>query len=77
MDEAARDFIAALIADPWFAIELPLPDNLDLDGLRQTRDVVYAIIYGLGGTLDDNLPFIGRLAEIDRRIALNERASNL
>jgi hypothetical protein len=30
------------------------------------------------GTLDDNLPFIGRLAEIDRRIAPNQRRlSNL
>jgi hypothetical protein len=77
MDEAARDFIDALICDPWFAIELPLPDQLALADLRRTRAIVYAIIQALGGTLDDSLPFIGRLAEIDRRIALNEPTSNL
>jgi hypothetical protein len=38
------------------------------------RDIFYAIIHALGATLDDNLPFIGGGgAEIDRRIALNER----
>jgi hypothetical protein len=77
MDEAGRAFIDAVLYDPWCAIELPLPDQLDLDGLRQTRDAVYAIIQAVGGTLDDNLPFIGLLAELDRRIALNERPSNL
>jgi hypothetical protein len=56
---------------------LPLPDQLDLAALRQTRDIVYAIIHSLGGTLDDDLQFIGRLAELDRRIALNEPTSNL
>jgi hypothetical protein len=66
-----------LLCDPWFAIELPLPDELDLDGLRRTRDIVYAIIQAVGGTLDDSLPFIGLLAEIERRIALNELISNL
>jgi hypothetical protein len=69
MDAAARDFIDALICDPWFAIELPLPDNLDIDELRRTRDIVYAIIQAVGGTLDDSLPFIGLLTAIDRRIA--------
>jgi hypothetical protein len=77
LDEEARDFKESLEVDPWFAIELPLPDSLDLDGLRHARDIVYAIIHALGGTLDDNLPFIGRLAEIDRRIALSEGTSNL
>jgi hypothetical protein len=37
------------------------------------RGIVYAIIHALGGKLDDNLSFIGRLTEIDRCIALNER----
>jgi hypothetical protein len=50
--------------DPWFAIELPLPDGLDRDGLRRARDTVYAIIHTLSGTLDDSLPFVGRLAEL-------------
>ena len=75
--EDARDFMDCIDVDPWFAIELPLPDGLDLDGLRRARDIVYAIIHALGGRLDDSLPFIGRLAELDRRISLNERSSNL
>jgi hypothetical protein len=73
----ARDFMDCIDVDPWFAIELPLPDGLDLDGLRRARDIVYAIIHALGGTLDDGLPFVGRPAELDRRISLNERSSNL
>jgi hypothetical protein len=72
-----RASIDAVLYDPWCAIELPLPDTLDLDGLRQTRGSVYAIIQALGGTHDDNLPFIGLPAELERRIALNERTANL
>ena len=52
----AREFIDAVACDPWFAIELRLPD---LGGLQQTRDIVYAIIHALGATLDGNLPCIG------------------
>jgi hypothetical protein len=77
VDAAARGFIEALLRDPWLAIELPLPDELDIDGLRRTRDIVYAIIQALGGTLDDSLPLVGLLAEIERRITLNEPTSNL
>jgi hypothetical protein len=75
-DDEDRDFAYSIKIDPWLAVELPLPDNLDLDGLRLARDIVYAIIHAIRGTLEDNLPFIGRLVELDRRIALNERASN-
>jgi hypothetical protein len=77
MDAAALYFMAGVEGDPWLALELPLPDQLALADLRRTRAIVYAIIQALGGTLDDSLPFIGRLAEIDRRIALNEPTSNL
>jgi len=38
---------------------------------------VYAIIQAVGGTLDDSLPFIGRLAEIARRIALLANSTSL
>jgi hypothetical protein len=69
MDEAALYFMAGVEGDPWFVLEWPLPDNLDIDGLRRTRDIVYAIIQAVGGTLDDSLPFIGLLTEIDRHIA--------
>jgi hypothetical protein len=49
----------------------------DLDALRRVRVVVYAVIHSLRRTLDDPLELIGRLAEIDRRIAVIERlASN-
>jgi hypothetical protein len=73
------NFEESIGIDPWFAIELRLPDRLDADGLRRPRDIVFAIIHALGGTLDDGLPFIGRLAEIERRIGLIERlqSSNL
>jgi hypothetical protein len=41
------------------------------------RVIVYAVIHSLRWTLDDSLELIGRLAEIDRRIAMIERlASN-
>ena len=77
MDEAREFMVRVFDCDPWFAIELPLPDGLDIDGLRRTRDVVYAIIQAVGGTLDDSLPFIGRLAEIARRIALLANSTSL
>jgi hypothetical protein len=50
-------------------IDGPLPARLDIEMLREMRDTVYAIIQALDGTLDESLPFIGRLVEIDRRIA--------
>ena len=55
-----------------------MPDQLDdLDALRHVRAVVYAVIHSPRWTLDDSLELIGRLAEIDRRIAMIERlASN-
>ena len=79
MDQAARDFVFLIeLYDPWSAITEPLSDQLDdIDALRRVRTIVYAIIHALGWTLDDSLKLIGRLAEIDRRIATIERlASN-
>ena len=79
MDDAARDFVFLVeLCDPWSAITEPLPDQLDdLDALRRVRSIVYAIIHALRWTLGDSLELIGRLAEIDRRIAMIERlASN-
>ena len=66
------------LCDPWSAITEPLPDQLDdVDALRRVRSIVYAIIHALRWTLDDSLELIGRLAEIDRCIAMIERlASN-
>ncbi len=78
MDQAARDFVSEVEFRPWSAITEPLPDQLDdLDALCGVRAVVYAVIHSLHWTLDDSLELIGRLAEIDRRIAMIERlASN-
>jgi hypothetical protein len=36
------------------------------------RDDAYAVIQTIGGTLDDALPFIGRMIEIEQRIRLAE-----
>ena len=58
--------------DPWFAIEQPLPDGLDLDALQELRPTVYALLHALDFTLDEAIPIIGLLVEIDRRIALIE-----
>ena len=40
------------------------------------RSIVYAGIHGFTWSLDDSLGLIGRLVEIDRRIALIERRSS-
>jgi hypothetical protein len=68
-DVEALKFLMWVSVDAWHAVDSPLPDGFDIDDLRDLRDTVYAIIHALDGTLDDNLPFIGRLAEIDRRDA--------
>jgi len=47
----------------------------DLDALRHARDILYAIIHSVRCTLDDALPMIGRLVEIDRRIAALKEAN--
>jgi hypothetical protein len=72
MDEAARYFIEGVRFDPWFAIEQPLPDGLDLAALQELRPTVYALLHALDFTLDEAIPIIGLLVEIDRRIALIE-----
>lgn len=69
-DFEALDFLRRVAVDAWDAVDLPLPNGLDIDDLRFLRDTVYAIIHALDSTLDDSLPFIGRLAEIDRRLAV-------
>jgi len=48
---------------------LPLPDGLDADALQRARIIVYALIRALRCALDDALPIVGRLVEIDRGIA--------
>jgi hypothetical protein len=73
MDEAARYFIEGVRFDPWFAIEPPLPDDLDLAALQEIRPVVYALLHALDFTLDEATPIVWLLAEIDCRIGLIER----
>jgi len=72
----ARDFMDCIDVDPWFAIDCRCRTTSTSTDCAAC-DIVYAIIHALGGTLDDSLPFVGRLAELDRRISLNERAFNL
>ena len=59
MDEAARYFIEGVRFDPWFAIEQPLPDGLDLAALQELRPTVYALLHALDFTLDEAIPMIG------------------
>ncbi|MBV8356596.1 MAG: hypothetical protein JO189_01465 [Deltaproteobacteria bacterium] len=59
MDEAARDFIEDVRVDPWFALELPLPDDLDLAVLQEVRPLVYALLHALDFILDEAIPLIG------------------
>jgi hypothetical protein len=67
---AQQDFIFLLEHDPWWIIfEGGLPEGLDVETLTLLRVNVYAIIQALDATLDDTLPVIGLLAEIDRRLA--------
>ena len=68
---AAHDFLREIELDPWswMAAGLPLPDGLDADALQRARVIVYALIHALRCTLDYALPIVGRLVEIDRRIA--------
>ena len=68
MDEEARYFLEGIEFDPWTAAELPVPGGLDVDGLRRVWLIVHAIIHALDCTLDECLPLIGRLVEIDRRL---------
>ena len=53
MDEAARYFIEGVRCDPWFVMEKPLPDDLDLAALQEIRPVVYALLHVLDFTLDE------------------------
>jgi hypothetical protein len=77
MDAEAELFMFEIEWDPWAAITEPLPERLyDLDALKRLRPIVYAVIHAFRWSLDDSLGLIGRLVEIDRRIALIERRSS-
>ena len=73
MDEASAYLFSIEIDDPWSAVGLPLPDGLDSDQLQRARVIIYPIIQALDWTLDESLPLIGRLAEIDRRLEMQAR----
>jgi hypothetical protein len=47
----------------------------DLDVLKRLSPIVYAVIHASTWSLDGSLGLIGRLVEIDRRIAQIERQS--
>lgn len=68
VDEAAW-FLLNLSNDPWLAAQLPLPAELDADALRAVRAIVYGVIQAVDFTLDESTALIGRLVEIDRRLA--------
>ena len=72
VDEAAS-FLDDLSYDPWLAVELPLPAELDPEALQAVRAIVYAVIQAVDFTLDELTALIGRLVEIDRRLAAGER----
>ena len=72
VDDAAS-FFRDLSDDPWLAVELPLPAELDAEALRAVRAIVYAVIQAVDFTLDESTALIGRLVEIDRRLAAADR----
>ena len=51
VDEAAS-FLDDLSYDPWLAVELPLPAELDPEALQAVRAIVYAVIQAVDFTLD-------------------------
>jgi hypothetical protein len=67
-DDDPAAFVARVEYDAWIVFEEELPQALDIDALRALRDAAHAVIHALDGTLDDALPFIARLVEIDRRL---------
>jgi len=70
-------FMFEIEHDPWAAITEPLHERLyDFDALKRLRPIVYAVIHAFTWSPDDSLGLIGRLVEIDRRIALIERRSS-
>jgi hypothetical protein len=69
-NSTAGKYLWLLWRDPWEVLELPLPDGLDRDQLQQVRMIVYAILHLLDLTLDEAIPLIGRLVQIDRRLAV-------
>ena len=52
VDEAAS-FLDDLSYEPWLAVELPLPGELDAEALRAVRAIVYAVIQAVDFTLDE------------------------
>jgi hypothetical protein len=77
MDDKAELFVFEIGHDSWAAITEPLPEGLyDLDALTRLRRIIYAVTHAFTWSLDDSLGLIGRLVEIDRRIALIERRSS-
>jgi len=77
MDDEAEFFMFEIAHDSWAMITEPLPESLyDLDALKRLRPIVYAVIHAFTWSLDDSLGLIGRLVEIDRRIAVIERRSS-
>jgi hypothetical protein len=49
--------------------------SYDAGSLQRLRPIVYAVIHTFAWSLDDSPGLIGRLVEIDRRIAIIERRS--
>jgi prophage tail gpP-like protein len=55
-----------------------LPQGLDLAALEHVRQIVYAAIQAMVHlTLDVSMEFVGRLVEIDRRIAAQQPTPSL
>ena len=74
IDDKTELFMFEIEHDAWAAITEPLPESLyHLDALRRLRPIVYSVIHAVTWSLGDSLGRIGRLTEIDRRIAVIDR----
>jgi len=68
--------VALLVAERQRWRYVALLTSYDAGSLQRLRPIVYAVIHAFAWSLDDSPGLIGRLVEIDRRIAIIERRSS-
>jgi hypothetical protein len=73
---AQQEFIFFLELDPLEIIDAPLPDDLDIETLQLARAAALAMLQMLELNLHDSEPLIGKLAEINRRLAAARSAAS-
>ncbi len=62
-------FFSTLATTGGLQLNCRCPAELDADALRAVRAIVYGVIQAVDFTLEESTALIGRLVEIDRRLA--------